>query len=423
LDRVTLAYGCAHFGKISFWYASEVLFAYYLSEVCGLSPARMGVVLALSFILGAAADLLVSELLRDYLQRIDNAVRLQLVGAMTSAAALSGLFMGTYVPADARLAFALLFAGAFRLSYVLFDLPQNVLLSIATSDEHSRARLASLRIFFSSVGSMLVAVSVAPLMSDTIALPHSTRFMLLASALSLLAIAGALALTRAARGWQRSAPAALPTRSAPVGTGGGFPAHMWLNIFMSFSITLLVSCFGKVAPFYAAYSLSGIAWSVYVLPGAALGSAVSQPAWTWLALRAGRSGTLAAGATMLSAAALVFLLFGGVPPAAIVAAFFIGASSSGMGMTLWAAFAGMVSRHAGMSASKAYGWLTAALKVALACGGLGIGAVLTRIDYRSAHDSGLLELMSLPVMAAGVVILLSVAIGRTQRFRHDGAPY
>ncbi|MYM69016.1 hypothetical protein GTP45_19550, partial [Pseudoduganella sp. FT55W] len=206
MDRATLAYGCAHFGKISFWYASEVLFAYYLSEVCGLSPARMGMVLALSFLLGAAADLLVSQLLRNYLQRVDNAVQLQLGGALASATTLSALFMGTYVPADYRLGFALLFAGAFRLSYVLFDLPQNVLLSIATTDEHSRARLASLRIFFSSVGSMLVALSVAPLMSDAAALPPAHRFMLLAGALSVVAIAGALWLVRAATPARRPRP-------------------------------------------------------------------------------------------------------------------------------------------------------------------------------------------------------------------------
>ncbi|MYM70077.1 hypothetical protein GTP45_24960, partial [Pseudoduganella sp. FT55W] len=203
----------------------------------------------------------------------------------------------------------------------------------------------------------------------------------------------------------------------PASAGRGLPAPMWLNISMSFAITLLVSCFGKVAPFYVAYTLHAAEWGAYVLPCAALGSAISQPAWTWVVLRAGRTVMLVAGAALLSVAAVCFWRFGEVLQVAVLAAFFIGASSSGMGMTLWAAFAGMVASHPGMSASKAYGWLTAALKVALACGGLGIGAALTRLDYRAAAG-GLVELMSLPSAVAGLLIMLGLLLGRAGRFRH-----
>ncbi|OFJ47905.1 hypothetical protein BA896_001770 [Janthinobacterium lividum] len=286
---MTVAYGCAHFGKISLWYASEILFAYYLSEVCGLPPSQMGLILAASFVLSAAADLLVARALHERLHQVARAIDLQLLGAVSSSIALLALFLGASVPAARQLAYGLVFAAAFRLSYVVLDLPQNVLMSIATTDASSRARLASMRTFGSSVAALLISASLLPLMSRQATLPVAARFILLAMLLAILAVLSASALKKALATRAHSirdirtirairatpatpaTPATSPASASVVAEGRlglRLSAPMWRNIAIGFLVTMTVSCFGKVAPFYNAYFLSAVQWAAtcYLLP-------------------------------------------------------------------------------------------------------------------------------------------------------------
>ena len=45
-----LPYALAHASKTLFWTASDIYFAFYLTQVCGLSPWTMGFVLAASYL-------------------------------------------------------------------------------------------------------------------------------------------------------------------------------------------------------------------------------------------------------------------------------------------------------------------------------------------------------------------------------------
>lgn len=408
LDAVTISYGVAHLGKISFWYAGEILLAYYLSEVCGLPPARMALILASSLLLSAAADLAMARVLRDRLASAAQAARLQMRGAVVASLALPGLFLGTYVPADLRLGYGFAFAAAFRLGYALLDLPQNVLMSIATEDHAGRSRLASLRLAMTSVGALLVSAALVPLMSRQIAVPVAARFAVLALALSMLALGGAFALQTSVEASLAKAPAP-PGPAAERRAGLLQGAPIWGTVALAFVIALAWSCFTRVAPFYAAYYLSGAWWTIYVLPAAALGAAFSQPLWVRCALRMPGRRLLGIGAVTLGLAAMTFSHGAGHPVTALAAACFVGAASSGIGMMLWASFAGMVARQPGASAALAFGTLTAVQKVALACGATGIGAVLSAIDYRHGEAAALVQLMAMPAVAAALCVLLASA--------------
>lgn len=423
LDGVTVSYGFAHLGKISFWYASEMLLAYYLTEICGLPPAQMALILASSLLLSAAADLAVARLLQHRLDGPGPAVRLQMLGAGAAAGALLALFLGIQVPLEWRLAYGLLFAAAFRLGYVVLDLPQNVLMSMATDDAASRARLASLRLAMSSAGALLVSGAQVPLMSRQIAVPVAARFVMLAVLLAALAFAGAYALHRAVEAHVRAMPVP-PSLVAERPSGMRLPPPLWANVALAFVLTLAVSCFTKVAPFYSAYFTSAegrpLLWAVYLLPAASLGAALSQPAWAHCALRVPAPRLLIVGATLLAAAAAAFNQAAGHPAAALAAACGIGAGSSGIATLLWAAFAGMVAAQRQVSAAMAFGMLTAAMKVALACGALGIGAVLSAVDYRHGAAAALVDLMAAPPVVAALCVIAGSAAARESRLRTRG---
>ena len=161
-DPTYWRYGIAHFGKSLFWYTSELLFAYYLSEVCQLPARAMGLVLAAGFLTGAVADLWVGMAFAGRLASAGGAARLQGFGAAASGAALILLFAGAGLSQDARLPYVLVVGLGFRVAYAVYDLPQNALLTLATDSLEQRVRYSSLRLFFSGAASLAVAASTGP---------------------------------------------------------------------------------------------------------------------------------------------------------------------------------------------------------------------------------------------------------------------
>ena len=90
----TGAYLLAHFGKSLFWHAGEILFAYFLTEACGLSADRMGWVLAISLIVSALSDIVVGRVLTARVRDTASASRMQFVGAAGSTATLRIRYSG-----------------------------------------------------------------------------------------------------------------------------------------------------------------------------------------------------------------------------------------------------------------------------------------------------------------------------------------
>ncbi|OYX17157.1 MAG: hypothetical protein B7Z07_00560 [Sphingomonadales bacterium 32-67-7] len=145
----TLACGLAHLGKSLFWYTSELLFAYFLTELVGLSVSKMGIVLATGFLISAVIDLAVGFGLGNRLTTASSAGRLQFVGALFCSASLVAVFLGAWIPMEFRFGYAIATGIAFRLGFAAYDIPQNALMALATADPHSRLRIASARIWFS----------------------------------------------------------------------------------------------------------------------------------------------------------------------------------------------------------------------------------------------------------------------------------
>lgn len=405
-DRATLSYGLAHFGKSLFWYSSEILFAFYLSEVSHLPVAWMGVVLAAGFLCGAAADLMVGKWLAPWLSGALGAARLQMTGAALCAVTLSLFFASALMPETWRLAYALIVGMGFRVSYALYDLPQNALLSLATGDDDARSRVASLRLFFSGAASLLMGVSIGPLLSGGIGDTASQRFFLMSLALGLVAVLTAVNLHGVLR---RNAPASQGAGKMSLRLRtvlSGFPPAIWIVVAMSLVTASSVSVFGKIEPYYAAYVLQAPVWGGLIMASAACGQAVSQPLWSLLSLRLDRVRLITVCAWLLIGAAGLFWVCARSPQAAFVCAFVFGAASGGMGMVQWAAFGDSVARQAGAQTGAAYGLLTAAIKVALAISGLLIGFGLDLFDYRGSENGGLVPAMCVPVMAGAALVLL-----------------
>lgn len=404
---VTAAYGLAHFGKSQMWSASEILFAWFLTEVGGLAARDMGLVLAAGYLCGAIADVVGGVRLAGMITSARLAAKLQLAGAALSALALVLLFVATHIPEAARLTWTLLTGLVFRIGYMLIDLPQNALLSVATPDARARSRVAALRLFFSGAAGLCVSASLAPLLSAGLGLEKGVRYLIFGAALSAVTLASSFALWRSVRAATPAAPAP-PVAPPPLLTAlGMMPRGVWVFCAMIFVISASTS-FSRVEPYYAAYVLKSPAWGSAILMAFSLGAMASQPLWAILAQRTSRAMALSVSVLSFIASAAALWTFAFHPPAATACALVFGAATAGFGTTLWAAFADIVVADCRGQEGLAFGLLTASAKLALAAALLAGGHVLGNLDYAHADSGVLVVLMCLPPVIGGVIALAAV---------------
>lgn len=415
-DRASLVYGLAHFGKSLFWYASEILFAYYLSEVAGLSTRAMGWTLALGFAVGAAADLAVAKGFRAHFREARSAARFQTWGALLSSVFIWGLFASAFVPVPVRLGYVLVVGVAFRIAYAAYDLPQNALLSLGTADSHARSRVSAARAFYSGCAALVVGGVGGALVKVQGPVGAPGRFALAAGLFCLVAIVTAVGLSRLK--WTLL-PGERPGASAPdVSKPKGLRLPAALVGLLMFSILQILtsSVFTRLEPYFAAYVLKSGAWAGSFMMAVSIGRIVSQPLWVRGALTMGplnflRWITLASAAT-----ALGFWFTAQIAPAAVVIAFLLGAAMGGIGTAQWAAYGDAVVQHCPDRAGAAYALLTAVMKLSLGVGVIGLGEGLRYIDYRGGQ-SGLLVMVMGLVPALGALASVWVLPSASSRRR------
>jgi glycoside/pentoside/hexuronide:cation symporter, GPH family len=403
--KITLVYGGAHFGKSLFWYSSELLFAYFLTEYAGLPAAQMGLVLASGFLLSAGIDVAVGLLCQRWLRNAQTAGRMQVMGAVLSSLALAGLFMIGWFAPEERFLGAIGLGIAFRVAYAIYDIPQNALMSLATIDRDTRLRVASTRIWFSGAATLIVAAAVGPMVAQTGSQSGPWFLVGLSLTFSAVAIVAAVALSaelsnRADE--QRAEPSMAPASWNP---SLGF----WLLLAVSLITTVFTPVFSKLEAYFAAFTLQSPWWGGMIIIAMALGVVGGQPLWVQLVRATSSAQTLAIAAVLQIAGLLVFWSFGAsLPQVSALAAFVFGLGNGGAGTVQWHAFSDIVAKEAHARAGLAYGLFVGVGKVGLAGSAALIAGALAVTDYREPANVMLVTIMTL-LPAVGAVLLCLVA--------------
>ncbi|WP_268235841.1 MFS transporter [Blastomonas aquatica] len=405
-------YGFAHLGKSLFWYSSELLFAYFLTELAGLPVTAMGIVIATGFLVSAVIDIGIGVGLQRRLRTAASAGRMQLVGAVSCSLTLIAVFLGAWLPQEVRFGYALMVGVAFRFAFAAYDIPQNALMALGTPDAASRLRVASTRIWFSGAATLIVAAAVGPL----VARGHADGIMLLLIMSAIFVVISLIGAFLLARMLQDTRPVIRPEpQSSP--PGSQMPRKFWLLLGVMVATSLFTPAFGKLEPYFAAFTLRSAWWGGAVIIFMSLGIVAGQPLWLHLC-RQMRSGWVMLIAALVQLGALTgFGLFGGIDSGVAAAtAFGFGLGNGGVGMVQWAAFSETVSRAGAARAGVSYGLFAATGKVSLASGGLLIAMALARIDYRVSESEALVPLMAaLPAAGAICCAIIGVALARQPR--------
>ena len=408
--RITLVYGAAHFGKSLFWYSSELLFAFFLTELAGLPPAQMGLVLVSGFLVSSIIDVSTGLSLQRWLQDAPTAGRLQVAGAALSSIALAVTFLVVWVPADARFGAAIGLGIAFRLAFAIYDIPQNALMSLATIDRETRLRVASTGIWFSGAATLLVAASVGPMIAQAGSADGPWFLLGLSLAFSVVAIlAAAMLAARLARGGTvcgAAAPSPAPSTSA-----GWRPSRaFWLLVAVSVITTVFTPAFAKLEAYFAAFTLQSASWGGTIMIAMALGIVAGQPMWVKLA-RTRSSARVMTVAALVQIVGLVGFWSAGaaVPLVSAAAGFMFGLGNGGVGTVQWHAFSDIVAREAPRHAGLAYGLFVGIGKLGLAAGAALIAGALEVWDYRDPASAMLVTLMTaIPACGAALLVMLAM---------------
>lgn len=401
--RSTMLYGIAHFGKSLFWYASEILFAYFLTEITGLDGIQMGIVLAIGLAFSAGLDPIVGQILTRTLSDTKRAILLQLLGSVSSSCALIVLFLGAWIPPSYCLPYAIAAGMVFRFAYALYDLPQNALISLATRDVAARTRVTSTRLVFSGLAALVIAGAVSPL-----TLAHNSvegagpMLIALAVGLSLGAISTAGLLVYIVG--RPIAVTDLRSRATP--WRHALPKACRLPLFLALVMSVSIPLFGKLQPYLTGYGLSSTWWGGIIGCAVPVGSLGSQPVWSALSSHCSRNRLIRLSSSVTALGGLTFWFSVSAQPfIAALGAVAVGAGSGGLAMSIWASFGDAIANAKGRE-GWGFGLLTASFKLGLAIGGLALGMFLGHVDYRANDSATLSTAMTVAVISGALACLV-----------------
>lgn len=386
LDSLWIAYGVGHFGKSLMWHSSELLFAFYLTEVCGMAPRMMAAIVASSLFASGLMDIFVGHVLRARARSVEAAAIAQSLGACGAGIAFFIFLTIAFLPGGQQVILAMVVGLTFRLAYAFYDVPQNAILGLAVGGTRLRANLSALRFICSGLASLVIAGAAAMLLTNT---PRTGSFAILGAAIGITAIATSLWFRRSAR-MNAASQSRLPHCAAQPETAGMTTARAGRVILqllcLSFVVGTASAVFMKLEPYFAAAAFTTTAARGTLMGAVACGGILSQLFATWGVARWQMYSTFRLCAAALGIGAVAFVTVGTNSVAgASAAGFLVGFGLNGLGMLLWTAAANLTAALA-TSPTRAvptmvFGLLTCSQKTASALGILLIG---TTLDWRDS---------------------------------------
>ena len=401
------AYLASHFGKSLMWHASNIAFAFFLTEICHLPTVLMAWTLAGSSVANALADGVIGRSLARRMRDIADASRHQLVGAIAAGCSFA-VFCGSGLIAEpARAGFALTTLVVFRIAYGFVDVPQNALLSYLPVDARQQERLVAVRLMMGYTAQMAAALLLSGLILRHSRL-DSVYFVLGGSAIGAVAV-GTAAVFALACGTPTAAPG-----QAPVPRGTSRSETPFLHLLIASAVVAFVSTLVlRLQPYLAVYD-SGSSATALVPVAMALGGMIGQPIWAMLCRRQGAAATLRVASAALIGSALLLGASGrGGGVAMLLDTGLFGVAFGGTSFGLWT----LLARSGRGNPALRMGIFTCTSKLAHAASALALGAVLVGSDSQGwfAKVSALWASSTIAAVAMGLALLLIASAPRRQR--------
>jgi len=408
-DRHLIGYSSGNFGKNLLLGSVDVTLLFVLTDLLGIAPQRVSVLMLMVF----GADLMLdlgAGLLAAWAQnRGAGYRRLIVLGAPLCAGAFALIYSLPLLGVDniVVIALAVVF---FRGAYAVIDVPHNSLLARVATDSRARGRASGYRTVFSSAASVVIATVLVPFMGAD-GVPAT------AGQLALLGGAGGLlfcgAMFFAAWSAREEGAAGRPPRSVA--------RIVFLpkldRLFAAIAIIALVTgfampVFGKMMLYIATYALHQPALAGRLLLTITLGQLAGVTLWIYLVRSCEKTDLLAASHAVGIAGIACFAMAGEHAWLLTASAALIGVGFAGVFMLPWGILADITDfaafRHRERRETATFATVLVILKAGGVASLAAIGWVLGKLGYVAGVAQAASVIDGMKLLAFGVPVLGSV---------------
>ena len=333
---IQIGYASGNFGKSVQWNTVDFVYLFFLTDIVGLSATLAGAVILVSMIWDAVSDPIFGQLLDRMRKRLGSYQQILAVAAPISFIGFVGLFLLPGLISSAPASAAIVAGFIFRTGYTLVDVPHNAMLANMSADSRQRATLSGYRFFFSSVGSIVMALAVFPnLRNESSDIRDYVTFAVM---IGFIYIANIWFSAYASRGVQRSNDASHASVSFRVAVSNMTSNYRLLIMWGVVAVmALLIPVFARMGVFYAKTWLGDASIGSLLFMAYAIGQVASLPVWVKLCNLTEKS--IAGVSSVLMMVAICSVFFGLKPDHAVHAAaffFFAGFAFGGINTMIWA---------------------------------------------------------------------------------------
>ena len=385
-----IGYANGNFGKQILFGTLEVALLFYMTEILGVNPLLAGTIIFISLLIDALLDPVIGLLIDKLSIRYG-------VYILTGSIAYSGLFILLFsLPllgySEVGIICAILFA--IRASYTLIDVPHNALVAKLVNDADKRTSVTAWRFLFSSLSTLILSLSIAPILSGETVDLEAMNFFYYAVIVAFLSLVSLLVVARVSLKNEKMVERKTffekkKVNFSPKSLLGNY--YFLILIVVFFATGLFVPILSKGMLYYSKYYLNNETLSGVFLTIIVVGQIVSLPFWVKLSTKLEKKTTLALGHALLIVACTGIYLCGKEAAALLYGLFFLVGTANGViYMIIWSLLADVVDYQQAKTGLRPeaiiFSLSIMIMKIALGLGTMILGLLLEYSGYSSSSS-------------------------------------
>lgn len=415
-----VGYASGNLAKSLLWSASELFFLYFLTDILELPPQIAGAIFLICLVWDGITDFLMGYIIDSLRNKIKTYSRYLVIGSPLIAIMFVLSYLKLPLGTGYLAVYACIVGILFRTAYSIVDVPHNSMLANITSSSRERVTLSGLRLFFSSVGGLLVSIGIFSSLKGGDLETEARNFLHFALLAALIVLVILFYCSRSVRPYEKPLDHAGTASPSSEEIWRFFRANgqMWIVFGLTTACSMAITLFSKNIIYFSKYTLDQITLGGTALILLTLGKSLCQPLWVFLARTIGKKQSLQVSHFCLMVLLAVFYFTASLSPwLFFLYSFFIGCTIGGIYMLNWAILPDVIEYGQWKSGVRmeatVFGMFTLLNKVSIGVGVFILSVLLSlsgfeanSVQSEQASDAIVLLMCLLPALGCMISLLL-----------------